>query len=94
VAALARALESQDDELRSTAVHALTEAGPAGAMAVPSLIKSLQDPVPAVRSGAAAVLANIGPAAGAALPDLRLAADRGLIPGFVAQSAIRNIQSR
>lgn len=94
VSALARVLVSGDDRLRSAAARSLVEAGPMAVGAVPWLVRALQDPLPIVRASAAATLANIGPDAGGALAELRSAADRGLIPGYVTPSAVRKTPSR
>lgn len=67
------ALQSQDAVTKHDAVIALGEMGPAAAMAVPALMKTLSDTNDDIRVAAAEALGKIGPAARAALPALEKA---------------------
>jgi hypothetical protein len=63
-------LTDVDSDVRAAAAWALSQMGPAGAKAVPTLAKSLKDPNPLVRSLSAVALRSIGPKAADAVPAL------------------------
>ena len=60
----------KDEKLRHWAAIILGDIGPAAKMAVPDLIKALQDPRPDIRREAVIALAHIGPEAQPAVPAL------------------------
>ncbi len=86
------ALKGTDAAKKQDALANLSQAGPAGAPAVPELIQALKDPEPLNRSLAAAALGSIGKPAAAALPDLKnLLGDSDRTVMMNAMNAMRNI---
>lgn len=79
---------------RNAAAYAISSMGPAGAPAVPALVKVLEDPdaPPTVKYPVCVALREIGPAAKAAVPALTATLDdRNDEVGAMARKAIRAI---
>jgi HEAT repeat protein len=72
VPSIARALSSDDVELRRAAAKSLARIGPAAKEAVPALIAALSEPVMDVRTAVMQALGEIGPDARAAVPALKV----------------------
>ena len=90
----AAALHSKDIEVRWMATRALADFAPKSPEAVKALAFALQDESPEIRNHAVVALGKAGPAASPALPAVRLAAERRLISGGLARSAIAQMQPR
>ena len=73
VPALIKALEDDDESVRTAAARALGNIGPAAKEAVPSLILALRDDEWSIREDTAEALGKIGPAAKEAVPYLQKA---------------------
>jgi hypothetical protein len=86
------ALRSTDIEVRWMAMRALADFAAKSPAAVTALAFALQDESPEIRNHAVVALRNAGPAASSALPAVRLAAERRLISGGLARSAIARMQ--
>lgn len=90
--AMAEMLRYEDDDY---GLCAATVLGHLGAAAVPSLIATLQDPLPRVRWRAALTLKMIGSEAEIALPDLKaLDSDADSDVKVIAHDAIARIEAR
>lgn len=90
----AAALHSKDIEVRWMATRALADFAAKSPEAVKALALALQDESPEIRNHAVVALGNAGPAASPALPAVRLAAERRMISGGMARSAIARMQPR
>jgi HEAT repeat protein len=92
VTAQIEALKDPDESKKQDALTALSEAGPAAAPAVPTLIQTLKDPDPLSRRLAALALGNIGKPAASALPELKnLLTDNDRAVVMNAMNALRAI---
>jgi hypothetical protein len=67
---VAKMLDDSDADVRAAAAWALSQMGPAGAVGVPFLTRSMADPSPLVRSLSAVALRSMGPKAVSAVPAL------------------------
>ena len=76
------------------ATRALADFAAQSPEAVKALAFALEDASPEIRNHAIVALSNAGPAASSALPAVRLAAERRLISGGLARSAIARMQPR
>jgi HEAT repeat protein len=90
----AAVLRSKDVEMRWMATRALADFAAQSPEAVKALAFALEDESPEIRNHAIVALSNAGPAASPALPAVRLAAERRLISGGLARSAIARMQPR
>lgn len=92
---LAAALRDSDQRVKELSAEAIGLIGPAASIAVPDLVRMLEDPAEGLRNTACVGLAGIGPPAKGALPALRKAlADPSKDVRQFAQHAIDKIEGR